>query len=130
MATGRPTNDPQDRAPDPQRRASGIMHQDGFYVRRVDDILACSCGWTGDPSDISPHVSAALANETESIRQQAMDLLDERGPQAFSFRSCWKCNGAHEHLRGADYVINCNTCGGWFFRGYEITPPEEEKKKQ
>lgn len=43
------------------------------------------------------------------------------------FRSCWKCNSAHEHLKKADYVFNCMMgCGHWYFRGVDITCDEED----
>ena len=38
-----------------------------------------------------------------------------------ALRSCWKCNGAHEHLKEADYVINCFGCGHWYYKGIDLT---------
>lgn len=46
----------------------------------------------------------------------------------YAFRSCWECNEAHEHLKEADYLIECFGCGKYFFKGVDITiyPDTEE----
>jgi hypothetical protein len=38
-------------------------------------------------------------------------------PNGPAIRSCWECNGAHEHLRDADYLIWCFGCGKFWFKG-------------
>ena len=43
----------------------------------------------------------------------------------FPSRSCWKCNGAHEHLKKADYPIQCFACGHIYFKGVQLS---EERK--
>lgn len=39
-------------------------------------------------------------------------------------RSCWKCNGAHEHLKTHKLIV-CFECGHWYYKGIDIT---ENKK--
>ena len=39
----------------------------------------------------------------------------------FALRSCWKCNAAHEHLKGAGYIIRCFECGHAFFKGHDLS---------
>lgn len=44
-----------------------------------------------------------------------------------ALRSCWNCNGAHEHLRRtADWVINCFECGHFYFEGTDLTALMEQ----
>ena len=35
-------------------------------------------------------------------------------------RSCWECNGSHEHLKTANYPFQCFECGKIFLRGVEV----------
>ncbi len=62
----------------------------------------------------------------EELRKEASEWL-KKNPGEFAFRSCWECNPAHDHLKKADYVINCFDCGHWFWRGKDISIT---KKKQ
>jgi len=39
----------------------------------------------------------------------------------FISRSCWNCNSAHEHLKKADYPIQCFDCGHIYFKGVQLT---------
>ena len=66
---------------------------------------------------------AFLVTKEEAI-EKADQWMRDHG-NGFSFRSCWNCNRAHEHLRNAEYVILCFVCGHYFFNGVDIT--EEEK---
>ncbi len=34
-----------------------------------------------------------------------------------AFRSCWECNGAHEHLRDVSYLHLCFMCGRYWIFG-------------
>lgn len=61
----------------------------------------------------------------EQLRREAMDLLAD-DPDACALRSCWDCNGAHEHLKQADYVINCFGCGRWLYKGQDVTDYGDE----
>lgn len=45
-------------------------------------------------------------------------LKSMEGKQA-AMRSCWYCNGAHVHLKSANYPINCLWgCGQWYLTGF------------
>lgn len=41
------------------------------------------------------------------------------------FRSCWKCNSAHERLKKVDYIILCFECGKLYYKGKEIKIEKE-----
>lgn len=34
-----------------------------------------------------------------------------------AFRSCWECNGSHEHLRKSNFLMNCFSCGRFWLLG-------------
>jgi len=40
-------------------------------------------------------------------------------------RSCWNCNGAHDHLQNATYAFVCFECGRWYYKGVDITLDDE-----
>lgn len=61
-----------------------------------------------------------MKKEVDKICKEALDIL-KKDRANFAWRSCWKCNGAHEHLREADYIINCFECGHWYYKGIDIT---------
>ena len=42
----------------------------------------------------------------------------------FEMRSCWNCNGAHEHLKNHE-LFTCFNCGRWFYKGIDVTEDEE-----
>jgi len=42
-------------------------------------------------------------------QEQAKAHADKFEGQKFDLRSCWNCNGAHEHLK--DRVVRCFACG-------------------
>ena len=50
----------------------------------------------------------------EEARKKARDKLGV-------FRSCWNCNGTHEHLKTADYVIICIGCDNIYWKGVKLT---------
>lgn len=56
----------------------------------------------------------------KELRKEALKLI-KKDINNLCFRSCWKCNSAHEHLKKADYVINCFGCGHYFYKGKDIT---------
>jgi len=35
-------------------------------------------------------------------------------------RSCWNCNGSHEHLKKTKYLIYCLSCAGSYYRGKQL----------
>lgn len=52
----------------------------------------------------------------EKAREEAEKILRKDGTN-FAFRSCWKCNQAHEHLKKCEIPLNCFGCGNWYFKG-------------
>ena len=57
------------------------------------------------------------------------ELRKEAESKAVVLRSCWNCNSAHEHLKESKYVIACIWCGGYFYKGIEITQEENQKNE-
>lgn len=53
-------------------------------------------------------------------REEAKQLIRNK-PEMLVFRSCWKCNEAHEHLKKSEAVINCFVCGKYFYKGKDVT---------
>lgn len=50
---------------------------------------------------------------------EAKDLIAAMNGKEAAMRSCWYCNGAHEHLKNADYPIICAMgCGIWYLKGF------------
>ena len=35
-----------------------------------------------------------------------------------ALRSCWECNGAHEHLKDTDFLHVCILCGRYWIFGH------------
>jgi len=59
---------------------------------------------------------------SESVSEQELQQLrEEARTKEVCLRSCWNCNPAHEGLKKASYVICCFDCGGYFYKGVEIT---------
>lgn len=56
--------------------------------------------------------------DIEKLREEA--LTKEIG-----MRSCWNCNGAHHHLKDAEYVISCLWCSKFYYKGVDITIYDE-----
>jgi ribosomal protein S27E len=56
----------------------------------------------------------------KEARKKAKEIL-KKDRTNFAWRSCWKCNGAHNHLKKADVPINCFGCGRWYYKGIDIT---------
>lgn len=60
-------------------------------------------------------------SELDKLREEAKALMKE-SPDNLAMRSCWNCNGAHEHLKKAEYVIVCAMgCGHYYYKGQDIT---------
>lgn len=55
----------------------------------------------------------------EQARKKARAIL-KKDMSDYALRSCWKCNGAHEHLKKAE-LLNCFVCGRWYYKGIDIT---------
>lgn len=62
--------------------------------------------------------------------------MEEHEP---AFRSCWQCNGCHEHLKRDWYVKYCCNCGhyylgdkilGDFYDGHPDTPEGDNAARQ
>ena len=50
---------------------------------------------------------------------EAKTILERMEGKTPTMRSCWYCNGAHEHLKSYDDTpIMCFACGGWYLNGY------------
>lgn len=66
-------------------------------------------------------------------KEQAVALAESLEGASGALRSCWNCNGAHEHLKAADRYFTCFVCGisyaggfptlilGMRMRGEEVT---------
>jgi ribosomal protein S27E len=55
-----------------------------------------------------------------SAQEAAKKCLEDNDGN-FAIRSCWNCNNAHEHLKNSGCLINCFSCGKWFYKGVDIT---------
>lgn len=61
--------------------------------------------------------------ETEKERfnsltpEEASRIASEVDGAAPALRSCWHCNGAHDHLKDADF-FTCFACGISYVRGF------------
>jgi hypothetical protein len=63
-------------------------------------------------------------SKVEKLRTEAKKLI-KQSPDNIAMRSCWNCNGAHEHLKQAEYVIVCAIgCGHYYYKGEDITEDE------
>lgn len=58
-----------------------------------------------------------MKTEKEWLEKRIGRKLEKEEPV---FRSCWKCNPVHKHLKKADYLIYCFVCEKYFLRGEEI----------
>lgn len=66
-----------------------------------------------------------MTEEVKRLRAEAEQWIKDHGPSGLfghcPSRSCWNCNQAHEHLKQADYPIECFECGHIYFRGIRLT---------
>ena len=64
-------------------------------------------------------------NLVADLRKEAREWLKKNGPSGIMGpwvnRSCWNCDSAHEHLKKADFPIQCFDCGEIFFKGVKIS---------
>lgn len=66
-------------------------------------------------------MSKAIKQQTlKQLRDEAKKLL-KKSHDNLTMRSCWKCNGAHEHLKESLYIIMCFECGHFYYKGRDIT---------
>jgi len=56
----------------------------------------------------------------KQARIEAKKLLKKYPGVYPELRSCWNCNGAHEHLKEHDLIM-CFGCGHWYYKGIDIT---------
>jgi DNA-directed RNA polymerase subunit RPC12/RpoP len=64
------------------------------------------------------------------IQQEARKnafIAIEQDPSAVEYRSCWNCNGSHEHLKKHE-LIKCFECGRLYYKGIDISDDEQEDK--
>ena len=48
--------------------------------------------------------------------------LEEKTGLEVAFRSCWKCNSAHDRLKKVkDFIIYCFECGEIYYMGRPLT---------
>jgi hypothetical protein len=51
--------------------------------------------------------------------ESAKAILEQMKGQQSVARSCWYCNGSHEHLKTAEFPIVCAWgCGVYYLQGY------------
>jgi len=66
--------------------------------------------------------------EIEKLRKEVIAFNNEH-PGEYAMRSCWNCNGAHEHLKDLDIPLMCFDCGHWYLRGVDLMEPEKPRRK-
>lgn len=52
--------------------------------------------------------------DIEKLIEKAQKLIRKR---EFEFRSCWTCNGSHEHLKKSKSLMFCIECNRWYYKG-------------
>jgi hypothetical protein len=58
-------------------------------------------------------------------REEAIKAAEGAKAQVI-MRSCWNCNGAHEHLKQADYVVWCVAgCDNYYYKGVKLNADTE-----
>ena len=71
--------------------------------------------------------------ELNKLRDEAAALLKEHGSDRFAWRSCWVCNSAHTKFLGRPeedlFVLNCFSCGRYYWRDTDITIYGEPEEK-
>ena len=50
-------------------------------------------------------------------QEEANKMAEECEGQGPCMRSCWNCNGAHEHLKDRPFVFTCFACGIQYVSG-------------
>ena len=63
----------------------------------------------------------------DELWKEALELVN-KDVNNLCYRSCWNCNKAHEHLKKANYVILCQECGKYYFKGTDITNYDRDDK--
>ena len=48
---------------------------------------------------------------------EASEIVSAAEGQQPDFRSCWYCNGCHDHLKSRDVMI-CFACGCYYLKGF------------
>lgn len=69
---------------------------------------------------ILKHYAPKHSGATNDLLNEATKIL-KKDRDNFAMRSCWKCNGAHEHLKECEIPLLCFECGKWYFMGVDIT---------
>ena len=57
----------------------------------------------------------------EKARKKADEWFEKNPKEQPEMRSCWKCNGAHDHLKQREWPLVCFSCGKWYYKGIDIT---------
>src|ERR1017187_4305636 len=69
---------------------------------------------------MSPELLEQEKNRFNDLSQEEAKRISVKCEGAApAVRSCWYCNGAHEHLKELDY-FTCFACGISFARGFPI----------
>jgi hypothetical protein len=55
----------------------------------------------------------------KEAQEKALEIL-KKNKTDYAFRSCWKCNPCHKHLKKVD-LLRCFNCGHWYYKGIDIT---------
>lgn len=69
---------------------------------------------------MKPKIKKVKKMTVPQARKEATKILKKDGT-SFTLRSCWNCNGAHEHLKECEIPLNCFACGHWYFKGIKLT---------
>jgi uncharacterized Zn finger protein len=58
----------------------------------------------------------------EELRSEAKKLV-QKDEERLVYRSCWECNGAHEHLKKYSHesLIYCFDCGKFWYKETDVT---------
>jgi hypothetical protein len=89
--------------------------------RSITEMVARKLKELGAPIKVhmleEPHALAIEPLDTTMITTvfQGKELTEADGP---TFRSCWECNSAHEHLRSVPWLV-CIGCNKTFKKGIE-----------
>jgi len=64
----------------------------------------------------------------EEARKRAKRWTKAHPDESPVLRSCWNCNGSHEHLKDGKFTMLCIWCGHYYYNGVDITIFDEGEK--
>jgi hypothetical protein len=92
----------------------------GVRARRVGEELEDAHGTRDGEEKMTPEFLAQEKIRFNALSQEeALRIGQECEGARPGVRSCWYCNGAHEHLKDMDY-FTCFACGINYARGYPV----------